>query len=91
MDIQVTKADIIKRFKEINDESLIMAIKSLLDYAQGHKSIPKEDNIGRYTDAEMVAGAERSERDIKEGKTISGAQFKVDVESWKKKKQLNIK
>ena len=33
MDIQLTKADIIKRFQHVNDESLILAFKNLLDYA----------------------------------------------------------
>ncbi len=33
MDIQLTKADIIKRFQDVNDESLILAFKNLLDYA----------------------------------------------------------
>jgi hypothetical protein len=33
MDIQTEKANIIKRFKKINDENLIYAIKNMLDYA----------------------------------------------------------
>jgi len=33
MDIQLTKADIIERFQHVNDESLILAFKNLLDYA----------------------------------------------------------
>lgn len=33
MDIQLTKEDIIKRFQQVNDESLILAFKNLLDYA----------------------------------------------------------
>lgn len=33
MDIQLTKEDIIKRFQHVNDESLILAFKNLLDYA----------------------------------------------------------
>ncbi len=33
MDIQLAKADIIKRFQHVNDESLILAFKNLLDYA----------------------------------------------------------
>jgi len=33
MNIQVEKANIIEQFKQVNDEKLISAIKSLLDYA----------------------------------------------------------
>lgn len=33
MDVQLEKAAIIKRLEKVNDESLIKAFKSLLDYA----------------------------------------------------------
>jgi hypothetical protein len=91
MDIQLTKADIIKRFQQINDESLITAIKSLLDYAQSQKEKSKKDIFSQNTDADMIEHAERSERDIAEGRTISGAQFKENIENWKKKKHVNIR
>lgn len=91
MDIQLAKADIIKRFQQINDESLIIAIKSLLDSVQGQKENPKKDIFSRYTDADMVSRAEGSEQDIAEGKTITAEQLKENVENWKKEKRLNIK
>lgn len=47
MNIQAQKAIIIERFKQVNDENLINAIKSLLDYALEKKEqvieIPEED------------------------------------------------
>ena len=36
MDIQLEKAAIIKRFQQVNDESLVQALKSLLDYAMSN-------------------------------------------------------
>jgi len=35
MDLTSEKAEIVKRFEQVNDASLIQAIKSLLDFAQG--------------------------------------------------------
>lgn len=40
MNIQAQKAIIIEQFKQVNDEKLINAIKSMLDYALG-KEEPK--------------------------------------------------
>ena len=42
MDIQLTKADIIKRFQHVNDESLILAFKNLLDYALNKEETDKQ-------------------------------------------------
>ena len=42
MDIQLTKADIIKRFQNVNDESLILAFKNLLDYALNKEETDKQ-------------------------------------------------
>jgi hypothetical protein len=91
MDIQLAKEDIIKRFQQVTDESLILAVKDLLDFAQGQKGETKEDIFTKYTDADMVARAERSELDIAEGRTITMTQFKENVENWKKEKRLNTK
>ena len=47
MNIQAQKAIIIEQFKQVDDENLIAAIKSLLDYALDKKEkvteIPEED------------------------------------------------
>lgn len=47
MNIQAQKAIIIEQFKQVNDEKLINAIKSMLDYALGKEEqkneIPEKD------------------------------------------------
>jgi hypothetical protein len=47
MNIQAQKAIIIEQFKQVNDEKLISAIKSMLDYALGKEEqkieIPEKD------------------------------------------------
>lgn len=65
----------------------------MLDFALGQdqKEKSKADIFSRYTDEDMIARAESSERDIAEGKTITMDQFKENVENWKKEKRSNIK
>jgi hypothetical protein len=47
MNIQAQKAIIIEQFKQVNDEKLINAVKSMLDYALGKEEqkneIPEKD------------------------------------------------
>ncbi len=62
MDIQLEKADIVRRLQHVEDESLILAFKNMLDYAM-KKNISIES--GR---AEMAANAEASNRDIGAGR-----------------------
>lgn len=47
MNIQLEKSNIIKRLQQINDESLLQAVKSLLDYAQKNVEQPLEASIDK--------------------------------------------
>ncbi len=49
MDIQLEKANLIERLRQVNDESLIKAFKNLLDYAGKKEVIDQllEDSIDR--------------------------------------------
>ena len=59
MNIQAEKANIIEQFKQLNDEKLISAIKSLLEYAsekeKGSNNIPEDHQklvMERYAEVE---------------------------------------
>ena len=45
MDVALEKAMIVERFNDINDESLIQAIKSLLDYGLGKQNLKERDPL----------------------------------------------
>ena len=57
MDLQAQKAIIIEKFKQINDENLINAIKSLLDYA-----LQKEDVLSDIPEEDQKIVMERLEK-----------------------------
>ncbi|MBW8050010.1 MAG: hypothetical protein FVQ77_06665 [Cytophagales bacterium] len=73
MNIQTEKLSIIERFKQINDASLIQAIKSLLDYGLNNQQSNQEGSISieQYNkeldeaEAEMDAGKSISHEDVK--------------------------
>lgn len=65
MNIQAEKSEIIERFKQINDSSLINAIKNLLDYAQKDRTI-NQDLKEKLSNRALI-----SEQNIKEEKILS--------------------
>jgi hypothetical protein len=75
MNIQEEKKTIIERFKQINDRSLINAIKGLLDYAQ-------KDAANRITLEEYNEELNQADKEISEGKGVNQADFKAQVAKW---------
>jgi len=67
MDIQLEKSNIIKRLKQINDESLLQAVKSLLDYAQ--------KNVDQQLEASIDSGLKES----KQGKGRAHTEVMADL------------
>lgn len=57
MDIAFEKAMILERFNDINDESLIQAIKSLLDYGLGKQTLKERDPL---LEASLKRGLQQS-------------------------------
>ncbi len=56
MDLASEKAEIVKRFEQVNDASLIQAIKSLLDFALGKQ--PEKDEA---LESSIAKGLKQSE------------------------------
>jgi hypothetical protein len=75
MNIQEEKETIIERFRQINDRSLINAIKGLLDYAQ-------KDAANRITLEEYNEELNQADKEILEGKGVNQADFKAQVAKW---------
>jgi len=74
MDLKAEKLFIIERFKQINDASLIGAIKGLLDYAQKTSSRISIEKYNKELD--------EAETEITQGKGISHNDLKNDIEKW---------
>lgn len=75
MNIQEEKKSIIERFKQINDRSLINAIKGLLDYAQ-------KDDVNKITLEEYNEELNQADKEISEGKGVQQRVFKEQVAKW---------
>ena len=67
MDIQLEKANIIERLKQINDESLLQAVKSLLDYAQ------------KNVDKQLEASIDKGLKESKQGKGRAHKEVMADL------------
>jgi len=80
MNIQAEKANIIEQFKQVNDEKLISAIKSLLDYAS-----TKEKEIYDIPDDQQKLVMERFEEIRKNPERL------LDWEEAKKSLKTNEK
>ncbi len=65
MDITSEKAEIIKRFEQVNDASLIQAIKSLLDFGLSRQEKDKalEESINRGL-SQSVKGETRPHKEV---------------------------
>jgi hypothetical protein len=75
MNIHEEKKTIIERFKQINDKSLINAIKGLLDSAQ-------KDATNRTTLEEYNEELNQADKEIAEGKGVKHTIFKEQVAKW---------
>ena len=67
MDIQAEKANIIKRFEQVNDITLIKTIKNLLDYAFHKEAIEVDKALESSIDqglAESAKGEGRSHKKV---------------------------
>lgn len=61
MDVQLEKKNLINRIESVDDESLILAVKNLLDYA-----------LGKEEDQKLLnESIERGLRDLKEGRVFT--------------------
>ena len=67
MDIQLEKANIIERLKQINDESLLQAVKSLLDNAQ------------KNVDKQLEASIDKGLKESKQGKGRTHKEVMADL------------
>jgi len=65
MNISSEKAEIIKRFEQINDASLIQAIKNLLDFGLS-KQTQKNEALEESIDKGLIQSKEASVRPHKE-------------------------
>ena len=75
MDIQAEKSSLIERLQQINDSSLISAIKGLLDFAQ--KAHSNRISIEQYNKE-----LDQAEAEIAQGKGISHDDLLRDMEKW---------
>lgn len=79
MDIQAEKLSIIERFKQINDTSLIQAIKSLLDYGLNNQQSIKE---GRISIEQYNMELDEAERRIDKGEYITHDDVVKESKKW---------
>jgi len=79
MDIQAEKLSIIERFKQINDTSLIQAIKSLLDYGLNNQQSNQE---GRISIEQYNKELDKAEAEMDAGKSISHEDVKRHMKGW---------
>ncbi|MEQ8244982.1 hypothetical protein [Fulvivirga sp.] len=65
MDIQLEKANLIERLRQVKDESLIKAIKNMLDYSAKKESIDHllEDSLDRGIE-QSNAGSGRAHKEV---------------------------
>jgi predicted transcriptional regulator len=76
MDLTSEKAEIIKRFEQVNDASLIQAVKSLLDFALG-----KQPDKDEALEASIDKGLKQSEK----GETRPHHEVMAEIRSRYKK------
>ena len=90
MNIQSEKKSIINRFKQIEDVSLIKAIRNLLDYAAKKELkdiddstvVGYEGNGNPITIAQLIADIETAETEISQGKYLTIEELQKDAEQW---------
>lgn len=70
MDIQTEKMSLIKRLEQVNDLSLLQALKHMIDFGlqkeEGHISIEQYNNELDEAEAEMDRGEFINHEDLKE-------------------------
>ena len=79
MDISAEKAEIIKRFQQVQDIDLIHAIKSLLDFG-----LHKQDADRKDDEAALKASIDRALEDSKNGRVRPVEDFMAEVRNRKR-------
>lgn len=77
MDIIKEKKWIKSELDNINDERIILAVKSLIDHAR-----LKEELFSQLTIEELKRRALQSEKDIQEGNVISLEDLEKESQNW---------
>ncbi|MBS0000227.1 MAG: hypothetical protein KFF73_14700 [Cyclobacteriaceae bacterium] len=78
MDLQAEKTELIKRLKQINDLSLIQAIKHLVDYGLKEKE-------GRISIEQYNKELDEADAEIDAGEYLTHEQAVKEIRSWKEK------
>lgn len=78
MDIQTEKTMLIRRLEQINDLSLIQAIKYLVDYGLGEKQ-------DRVSIEQYNMEIEKADAEIDKGEYLSHKEAINQVRSWREK------
>lgn len=78
MDLQAEKTELIKRLKQINDLSLIQAIKHMVDYGL-------KDKEGRISIEQYNKELDEADAEIDAGEYFTHEQAVKEIRSWKEK------
>ena len=75
MDLQAEKQALIKRLKQINDESQLKAIRHIMDYGQGKSE-------GRLSIEDYNRELEEAEREIDQGEYYTQLEVENKSKEW---------
>ena len=84
MNIQVEKAALIKELELVNDESLIRALQSMIDYATKRDEEYLGESIDSYNHALDEADAQ-----INKGDFVTHEDALTRIRAWRKGEQLS--
>lgn len=75
MNLQAEKQELIKRLEQINDESLLKAIRHIMDYGQGKSE-------GRVSIDQYNKELEEAEREIDRGEYYTQSEVENRSKKW---------
>ena len=75
MDIQAEKSALIKKMEQINDQSLIQALRHMVDFGLREKE-------GRISIEQYNRELDEAEAEMDRGESISHEDFKAQMEKW---------
>ena len=81
MDIKTAKLELIARLTVIEDETLILRVKQLLDQASDY-------GLFETTDEDLIERAKSSLKSISQGRTRNITEFENEVKAWKTKQSI---
>jgi len=82
MDVQTEKLQLIERLVRLQDISIIEKVKEVLQGSEAEETIGYDSEGNIITKSDLISRAEASNKAIKQGRTKSIDQVRINMKSW---------